>query len=52
MTKKTLIFDASVIAENLVNGRGRSGIYFATYNGKRNLYSGFESDSYRVRALT
>ena len=30
--KKTLIFDASVIAENLGNGRGRSGIYFDTYN--------------------
>ncbi len=32
MKKKTLIFDASVIAENLGSGRGRSGIYFATYN--------------------
>lgn len=29
-----------------------SQFYFATYNEKRNLYSGFESDSYRVRALT
>lgn len=32
MTKRTLIFDASVIAENLRANRGRSGIYFATYN--------------------
>lgn len=32
MNKKTLIFDASVIAENLCACRGRSGIYFATYN--------------------
>ena len=32
MTKKTLIFDASVLAENLVNGRGRSGTYFVSYN--------------------
>ncbi|MBO4700236.1 MAG: hypothetical protein J5620_00620 [Alphaproteobacteria bacterium] len=35
--KRTLIFDASVIAENLNNGRGRSGIYFATYNILKNL---------------
>ena len=32
MKKNTLIFDASVIAENLDAGRGRSGIYFTTYN--------------------
>ena len=37
MTKKTLIFDVSVIAENLNGGRGRSGIYFATYNILKNL---------------
>lgn len=30
--KKTLLFDASVIAENLDNGSGRSGIYFTAYN--------------------
>jgi len=30
--KKTLLFDASVIAENLNNGSGRSGIYFTAYN--------------------
>ena len=32
MAKQTLVFDASVIAGNLNSGRGRSGIYFATYN--------------------
>ena len=33
MKKKTLIFDASVIADNISNfGAGRSGIYFAAYN--------------------
>ena len=32
MGKKTLIFDASVIAENLTAGSGRSGIYFVAYN--------------------
>ena len=37
MKKKTLIFDASVISENLSAGRGRSGIYFAAYNILKNL---------------
>ena len=37
MPKKTLIFDASVIAENLSSGRGRSGIYFATFNILKSL---------------
>ena len=32
MTKKTLIFDASILAEGLHAMRGRSGIYFTTYN--------------------
>lgn len=32
MKKKTLIFDASILAENLKASRGRSGIFFATYN--------------------
>ena len=30
--KKTLLFDASVLFENLVHGSGRSGIYFTSYN--------------------
>ena len=37
MPKQTLIFDASVIAENLGPGRGRSGIYFVAYNVLREL---------------
>ena len=37
MDKKTLVFDASVIAENLTAGSGRSGIYFAAYNILINL---------------
>ena len=32
MTKKTLVFDASILAEGLHAMRGRSGIYFTTYN--------------------
>lgn len=32
MNKKTLVFDVSVIVENLTAGSGRSGIYFAAYN--------------------
>ena len=33
MKKKTLLFDASVITDNISNfGAGRSGIYFAAYN--------------------
>ena len=44
MAKQTLIFDASVIAENLGNGRGRSGIYFATYNILRGLIDSGEFD--------
>lgn len=42
--RKTLIFDASVIAENLGNGRGRSGIYFATYNILKDLIKSGEFD--------
>ena len=42
MQKKTLIFDASVIAGNLGGGRGRSGIYFATYNILKNLIASGE----------
>lgn len=45
MEKQTLIFDASVIAENLENGRGRSGIYFATYNILKGL---IESEKFDV----
>lgn len=37
MRKKTLVFDVSVIAENMVSGSGRSGIYFAAYNILVNL---------------
>ncbi|MBO7509051.1 MAG: glycosyltransferase family 4 protein [Alphaproteobacteria bacterium] len=44
MAKQTLIFDASVIASNLNNGRGRSGIYFATYNILKNLVASGEID--------
>ena len=39
MEKKTLIFDTSVIAENLTNGRGRSGIYFTSFNILKSLIS-------------
>lgn len=38
MKKKTLIFDASIISDNLSNfGSGRSGVYFAAYNILKNL---------------
>lgn len=48
MKKKTLLFDASVIAENLHNGRGRSGIYFTTYNILKKLINSdtFDIDLY------
>ena len=39
MTKKTLLFDASVIAENLNAGRGRSGIFFTIFNILKNFVS-------------
>ena len=39
MKKKTFIFDTSVIAENLANGRGRSGIYFTSFNILKSLIS-------------
>lgn len=42
--KKALIFDASVIASNLSNGRGRSGIYFATYNILKSLVKSEQFD--------
>ena len=45
MKKKTLLFDASVIAENLHSGRGRSGIYFTTYNILKNL---IKSDAFDI----
>ena len=32
MKKKTMIFDVSILAENLSACRGRSGIFFAAYN--------------------
>ena len=32
MKKKTLIFDASGIAENINSGSGRSGIFFVSVN--------------------
>ena len=37
MVKKTLIFDATVIADNLQIGRGRSGIYFTSFNILKHL---------------
>ena len=37
MKKKTLIFDASVIAENIKVGSGRSGIFFTACNILKNL---------------
>ena len=42
--KRTLVFDASVIAENLGNGRGRSGIYFASYNILKKLIESGQFD--------
>ena len=40
MYKQNLIFDASVIADNLFNnGKGRSGIYFVAYNVLKNLFA-------------
>ncbi len=44
MKKQTLIFDASVISENLGAGRGRSGIYFAAYNVLKNLINSGQFD--------
>ena len=44
MAKQTLIFDASVLAENLGAGRGRSGIYFATYNVLKGLIESGQFD--------
>ena len=37
MKKKTLIFDASVIAENIKVGSGRSGIFFTACNILKNF---------------
>ena len=45
MNKKTLIFDVSIIAENLCACHGRSGIYFATYNI---LYELIKSDKFNI----
>ena len=45
MNKKTLVFDASVIAENLCMGSGRSGIYFTAYNILKQLK---ESDDFNI----
>ena len=44
MSKKTLVFDASVIAENLAAGSGRSGIYFAAYNILKQLIKSEQFD--------
>lgn len=49
MTKKTLIFDASVLAENLVNGRGRSGTYFVSYNILKKI---IESNKFKISLFT
>lgn len=56
MKKKTLLFDAFIIAENLNAGRGRSGTYFVAYNILKNiiksndfdvsLYTDSEDDNY------
>ena len=43
--KKSLLFDASVIAENMVHGAGRSGIYFTAYNILKEL---IKSDKFDV----
>ena len=43
--KKTLLFDASVIAENIIHGAGRSGIYFTAYNILKEL---IKSDKFDV----
>ena len=45
MKKKSLIFDASILAENLLASRGRSGIFFATYNI---LYELIRSDEFNI----
>ena len=37
MNKKTLIFDASVLAESYNVCRGRTGIYFTSYNILKNI---------------
>ena len=44
MKKQSLIFDASVIAENLVASSGRSGIFFAAYNILDNIIKSNEFD--------
>lgn len=44
MKKKNLVFDVSVIAENMVFGSGRSGIYFAAYNILVNLIKSQQFD--------
>ena len=46
MVKKTLIFDATVIADNLQIGRGRSGIYFVSFNILKHIIS---SDVFDVK---
>ena len=43
--KKSLLFDASVIAENIIHGAGRSGIYFTAYNILKEL---IKSDKFDV----
>lgn len=45
MNKQNLVFDASVIAENLTGGSGRSGIYFVAYNVLKQL---IKSDQFDV----
>ncbi len=45
MSKKTLLFDASVISDNISNfSAGRSGIYFAAYNILTNLVKSQQFD--------
>ena len=44
MKKQSLVFDASVIAENLVASSGRSGIFFAAYNILDNIIKSDEFD--------
>lgn len=44
MKKQTLIFDASVIAENLIASSGRSGIFFVAYNILDNLIKSEQFD--------
>lgn len=43
--KKTLLFDVSVVAENMIYGSGRSGIYFTAYNILKEL---IKSDKFDV----